>query len=80
MTSVARQRLQALSEQLAAPIGDQGNFENIPRLKKIAQDSIGPRVKGKVVIVTGQLGLTTSCDHNDKTKCSNISSQAQTLP
>lgn len=55
MTAVAKQRLQALSEQLVAPIGDQGNFENIPKLKKIAPDSNGPRVKGKVVIVTGQL-------------------------
>lgn len=55
MTAVARRRLQALSEQLVAPIGDQGQFENIPKLKKIAPDSAGPRVKGKVVIVTGWL-------------------------
>jgi hypothetical protein len=55
MTAVAKRRLQALSEQLVAPIGDQGVFENIPKLKKIAGDSTGPRVKGKVVIVTGQL-------------------------
>jgi hypothetical protein len=55
MTAVARRRLQALSEQLVAPIGDQGMFENIPKLKKIGGDSAGPRVKGKVVIVTGEL-------------------------
>jgi len=55
MTGVAKRRLQALSEQLVAPIGDQGMFENIPKLKKIAGDSAGPRVEGKVVIVTGQL-------------------------
>lgn len=55
MTAVARRRLQALSEQLVAPIGDQGNFENIPKLRKIGPDSAGPRVKGKVVIVTGEL-------------------------
>jgi hypothetical protein len=55
MTAVAKRRLQALSEQLVAPIGDQGNFENIPKLKKIGPDSAGPRVKGKVVIVTGEL-------------------------
>ena len=54
MTAVAKRRLAALSEQLVAPIGDQGNFENIPILKKIAPDSNGPRAKGKVVIVTGQ--------------------------
>ena len=54
MTSVAKRRLTALSEQLVAPVGDQGTFEDIPVLKKIAPDSTGPRVKGKVVIVTGQ--------------------------
>ncbi|RFU31425.1 hypothetical protein B7463_g4922, partial [Scytalidium lignicola] len=53
MTAVAKKRLQALSEQLVAPIGDQGKFEDIPKLKKIAPDSTGPRVKDKVIIVTG---------------------------
>jgi hypothetical protein len=57
MTAVAKRRLQAFSEQLVAPIGDQGNFESIPKLKKIGPDSAGPRVKGKVVIVTGQRGI-----------------------
>jgi hypothetical protein len=55
MTAVAKRRLQALSEQLVAPIGDQGMFEDIPKLKKIGPDSAGPRVKGMVVIITGQL-------------------------
>jgi hypothetical protein len=54
MTAVAKRRLAALSEQLVAPIGDQGKFEDLPVLKKIAPDSNGPRVQGKVVIVTGQ--------------------------
>lgn len=54
MTAVAKQRLQALSEQLVAPVGDQGMFEDIPKLKKIAPDSNGPRVKDKVVIITGR--------------------------
>jgi hypothetical protein len=53
MSAAAKRRLAALSEQLVAPIGDQGKFENIPILKKIAPDSNGPRIKGKVVIVTG---------------------------
>jgi len=53
MTAVAKRRLAALSEQLVAPIGDQGKFEGIPILKKIAPSSVGPRVKDKVVIVTG---------------------------
>lgn len=54
MTAVAKRRLQALSEQLVAPVPDQGMFENIPRLKRIAPDSAGPKVKGKVIIVTGE--------------------------
>jgi NAD(P)-dependent dehydrogenase (short-subunit alcohol dehydrogenase family) len=66
MTSVAKRRLAALSEQLVAPIPDQGNFEGIPVLKKIAPDSTGPRVKGKVVIVTGTnspLGIGRASAH-----------------
>lgn len=55
MSAVAKRRLAALSEQLVAPIPDQGTFEGLPVLKKIAPDSNGPRVKGKVVIVTGKL-------------------------
>lgn len=54
MSAIAKRRLEALSEQLVAPIGDQGKFENIPKLKKIAPDSNGPRLKGKVAIVTGR--------------------------
>ncbi|KKZ66828.1 3-oxoacyl-[acyl-carrier protein] reductase [[Emmonsia] crescens] len=53
MTSVAKQRLQAISQQLAEGIPDAGTFENIPRIREVAPDSVGPRVKGKVVIVTG---------------------------
>ncbi|KAH8684792.1 putative 3-oxoacyl-reductase FabG [Tricladium varicosporioides] len=66
MTAVAKRRLEALSEQLVAPIQDQGNFENIPVLKKIAPDSNGPRIKGKVVIVTGTnspLGIGRASAH-----------------
>jgi len=66
MTSVAKRRLQALSEQLVAPIGDQGNFESIPVLKKIAPSSTGPRAKDKVVIVTGTnspLGIGRASAH-----------------
>lgn len=55
MTSAAKRRLAALSEQIVAPIGDQGKFENLPVIKKIAPPSNGPRVQGKVVIVTGEL-------------------------
>lgn len=55
MASGAKRRLAALSEQLVAPIGDQGKFEDIPVLKKVAPASAGPRVKGKVIIVTGEI-------------------------
>ncbi|KAF2189569.1 NAD(P)-binding protein [Zopfia rhizophila CBS 207.26] len=44
---------QALSEQLSKPLPDPGTFENIPKIRRIAGDSAGQRVKGKVVIVTG---------------------------
>lgn len=66
MSASAKRRLAALSEQLVKPIGDQGTFENIPILKKIAPDSTGPRVKGKVVIVTGTnspLGIGRASAH-----------------
>ncbi|KFY31037.1 hypothetical protein V493_01460 [Pseudogymnoascus sp. VKM F-4281 (FW-2241)] len=51
--SVAKRRLSALSEQLVSPIPDQGSFEGIPKLKKVAGPSAGPRAAGKVVIITG---------------------------
>lgn len=51
--SVAKRRLSALSEQLVSPIPDQGTFEGIPKLKKVAGPSTGPRATGKVVIITG---------------------------
>ncbi|PGH13612.1 hypothetical protein AJ80_06243 [Polytolypa hystricis UAMH7299] len=53
MTSIAKRRLQALSQQLVEGIPDAGTFENIPRVREVADDSVGPRVKGKVVIITG---------------------------
>jgi len=66
MTSAARRRLAALSEQLVNPVGDQGTFEDIPILKKIAPDSTGPRAKDKVVIITGTnspLGIGRASAH-----------------
>jgi NAD(P)-dependent dehydrogenase (short-subunit alcohol dehydrogenase family) len=51
--SVSKRRLEALSEHLVAPIPDQGMFEGIPKLKKIAGDSDSKRLKGKVAIITG---------------------------
>ncbi|CAG8973823.1 hypothetical protein HYALB_00005568 [Hymenoscyphus albidus] len=66
MSGAAKRRLEALSEQLVAPVPDQGTFEGLPVLKKIAPDSNGPRVKGKVVIVTGTnspLGIGRASAH-----------------
>ncbi|KAJ9255135.1 hypothetical protein DTO195F2_6351 [Paecilomyces variotii] len=53
MTAVAKRRLQALSQQLVEGIPDEGTFEDIPRIRHVAGDSVGPRLKDKVVIVTG---------------------------
>ncbi|MCJ1311915.1 hypothetical protein MMC25_005588 [Agyrium rufum] len=53
MTYAPKRRLQQLSEQLAAPASQLENFENISRVRQIAQDSCGPRVKDKVIIITG---------------------------
>ena len=53
MTAAAKARLQALSKQLVDGIPSEGTFEDIPRIRHIAEDSAGQRVKGKVVIVTG---------------------------
>ncbi|KAF2496144.1 NAD(P)-binding protein [Lophium mytilinum] len=53
MTSAPKKRLQALSEQLVKKPEDPGMFENIPKLRHIAGDSVGPRLKDKVAIITG---------------------------
>jgi hypothetical protein len=44
MTSAARQRLQALSQQLVEGIPDAGTFEDIPKIRQVAGDSVGPYV------------------------------------
>lgn len=44
MTSSAKRRLQGLSQQLVEGIPDAGSFENIPRIREVAQDSTGPYV------------------------------------
>jgi len=66
MTSAPRKRLQALSEQLVKKPDDPGMFENIPKLRHIAGDSVGPRLKNKVAIVTGTnspLGIGRATAH-----------------
>lgn len=44
MSSVAKRRLEAVSQQLVEGIPDAGTFENIPKIKEVAQDSVGPYV------------------------------------
>ncbi|KAI1426271.1 putative 3-oxoacyl-reductase FabG [Xylaria sp. FL1777] len=53
MSDVAKQRIAALSSQLAPQSNGSGDFEGIPAIKKVAGKSNGPRVPGKVVIITG---------------------------
>lgn len=42
MTSLAKARVQAFSEQLSVPRTDPGTFENIPKIPTIAGNSTGP--------------------------------------
>ncbi|KAK0259278.1 hypothetical protein LTR91_006069 [Friedmanniomyces endolithicus] len=66
MSKAARARVQALSEQLVKPRQDPGTFEDIPRIPTIAGDSNGPRVKDKVIIITGAnspLGIGRATAH-----------------
>ncbi|KAA8651323.1 hypothetical protein EYZ11_012588 [Aspergillus tanneri] len=53
MSGAAKHRLEAISKQLVEGIPDAGTFEEIPKIRQVAGDSVGPRVKDKIVIVTG---------------------------
>ncbi|KAF2088954.1 NAD(P)-binding protein [Saccharata proteae CBS 121410] len=66
MSGAPKQRLAQSSEQLSVPRQDPGTFENIPKIPRVAGDSAGPRVKGKVVIITGcnsPLGIGRASAH-----------------
>ncbi|KAL4907155.1 hypothetical protein BDW74DRAFT_148675 [Aspergillus multicolor] len=66
MAATARQRLKALSQQLVEGIPDAGTFEDIPKIRQVAGDSVGPRVKDKVAIITGTnsaLGIGRATAH-----------------
>ncbi len=41
MSSAPKQRLQQLSQHLQPPLPDPGTFEDIPKLQRIADDSVG---------------------------------------
>ncbi|KAI0431371.1 putative 3-oxoacyl-reductase FabG [Xylaria sp. FL1042] len=53
MSDIAKQRIAALGSQLSPQSNSSGDFEGIPVIKKLAGKSNGPRVSGKVVIITG---------------------------
>ncbi|KAI0008972.1 putative 3-oxoacyl-reductase FabG [Xylariaceae sp. FL0662B] len=62
MSDTAQQRILALGNQLSP----QSTFEGIPTIKKLAGRSAGPRVEGKVVIITGAnsiLGIGRASAH-----------------
>ncbi|KAL8673176.1 MAG: hypothetical protein Q9168_002405 [Polycauliona sp. 1 TL-2023] len=66
MSSAPKRRLQALSEQLSIPPADPGTFENIPKIRHVSPDSTEPRVKDKVIIITGAnspLGIGRATAH-----------------
>ncbi|KAI9703848.1 MAG: hypothetical protein M1836_007620 [Candelina mexicana] len=66
MTSASKQRLQQLSDHLQAPTEDTATIEKNPKLRQLAPDSVGQRVTGKVVIVTGTnspLGIGRASAH-----------------
>ncbi|EME40606.1 hypothetical protein DOTSEDRAFT_74226 [Dothistroma septosporum NZE10] len=67
MTSAAKKRVQALSEHLINRPRSTGTFEDIPTIPTIAGDSKGPRVQGKVIIITGAnspLGIGRATAHH----------------
>ncbi|XXG96391.1 hypothetical protein Hte_002673 [Hypoxylon texense] len=73
MSGTAKQRLQALGNQISppqtatpTPTAAADTFEGIPPIKKVAGASAAPRVEGKVVIVTGAnsvLGIGRASAH-----------------
>lgn len=68
MSSTAKQRIQALGNQISPPKtpSTADSFEGIPTIKKVAGMSAAPRVAGKVVIVTGAnsiLGIGRASAH-----------------
>ncbi|KAI0834242.1 NAD(P)-binding protein [Hypoxylon sp. FL0890] len=68
MADAAKRRVQALGNQLSPPTSSSSSSspEALPTIKKVAGKSAGPRVEGKVVIVTGAnsvLGIGRASAH-----------------
>ncbi|KAI2602330.1 NAD(P)-binding protein [Hypoxylon sp. NC1633] len=64
MSGTAKQRVQALGNQISPPAAS--SPERIPTIKKVASKSAAPRVEGKVVIITGAnsvLGIGRASAH-----------------
>ncbi|KAI8955865.1 putative 3-oxoacyl-reductase FabG [Xylaria longipes] len=53
MSYTAKQRIAALGSQLSPQGNSSAGFEGMPAIEKVAGTSNGPRVQGKVVIITG---------------------------
>lgn len=54
MSDTAKQRIAALGSQLSPQGNSSGGFEGMPAIKRVAGASNGPRVQGKVIIITGR--------------------------
>ncbi|KAI0384702.1 NAD(P)-binding protein [Hypomontagnella monticulosa] len=66
MSDAAKQRVQALGNQISPPGAATSSSNPIPAIKKVAGKSAGPRVEGKVVIITGTnsaLGIGRASAH-----------------
>ncbi|KAI1106399.1 NAD(P)-binding protein [Jackrogersella minutella] len=65
MSETSKRRVQALGNQIAPP-NSSSPSEGTPAIKKVAGKSAGPRVEGKVVIITGAnspLGIGRASAH-----------------
>lgn len=64
--SDATRRVQALGNQISPPNSSSSYSSELPKIQKIAGKSAGPRVEGKVVIITGAnspLGIGRASAH-----------------
>lgn len=65
MSDQARERVQALGNQISpssagSSSNDAAADDTLPPIQKVAGRSAGPRVEGKVVIITGTFGHSRS--------------------
>lgn len=72
MAESAKQRLQAIGQQLAPTTG------GVPSIKQVAAPSTSPRAQGKVVIITGE--WSSSLFPNYMLTMNTLQPKAQTPP